>query len=73
MSWFKYVWVGFLVLAYIIWTIKCVIDFISDVRSVWRLSYLLKECDTTWGAWIIIHLAVVFLGSLSYFFWSVGL
>ena len=69
MSWFKYVWIVALVLAYIIWTIKCVVDFISDIRSSWRLSYLFNEGDTTWGAWIIIHIAVLFFGSLVYFFW----
>ncbi len=39
MNWFKYIWIVFLIIAYLIWTIKCIIDFIEDKRSMWKLSY----------------------------------
>ena len=70
MTWFKYIWVGILALGYIIWTVKCVVDFIDDVRGRYNLSYLFIEGETWWGAWIAIHIAVLFLGSLVYFLWQ---
>ena len=66
MKWFGYIWIVALILAYVIWTIKCVRDFIDDVRSVWKLSFLFEE-GASWGYWIIIHGIVLIAVSLAYF------
>ena len=63
MNWFGYVWIVALALAYVLWTIKCVKDFIDDVRSVWKLSVLFDE-GASWGHWIVIHVIVIFIGSV---------
>jgi hypothetical protein len=54
------------VLAYVLWTIKCVKDFIDDVHSDWKLWFLF-EAGTSWSWWIIIHAIAILSGSLAYF------
>lgn len=66
MNWFGYVWIVALVIAYVLWTIKCVRDFINDARSIWSLSALFKE-GASWSWWIIIHIIVIVAASLAYF------
>lgn len=66
MNWFGYVWIVALVLAYVIWTIKCIRDFIDDVHSGWNLSFLFEE-GASWGWWILIHGIVLIAGSIAYF------
>ena len=66
MKWFGYVWIAFLLIAYVLWTIKCVKDFVDDVRSIWSLSALF-EAGTSWGWWIVIHGIAIIAGSLAYF------
>lgn len=66
MNWFGYVWIVALALAYVLWTIKCVRDFINDVHSVWKLSVLFEN-GTSWGYWIIIHGIIIVAVSLAYF------
>lgn len=66
MNWFKYIWIVFLIIAYLIWTIKCIIDFIVDKRSAWKLSFYIEN-GASWFTWLIIHLAVIFIFSLSWF------
>jgi len=66
MNWFGYVWIVALALAYVLWTIKCVRDFIDDVRSAWKLSFLFNE-GASWSYWIVIHVIVIIIGSIIYF------
>ena len=65
MHWFGYVWIVILALAYVIWTIKCVRDFIDDFRGIWPLSAYFN--GSSWGWWIVIHLIVLIASSLAYF------
>lgn len=67
MNWFGYVWIAFLVIAYMIWTIKSIIDFISDVKGILKLSFIFSECDRSWVWWISIHAIVILAGSLACF------
>ena len=63
MKWFSYVWIGMLIAAYLYWTIKCIRDFISDRKSCWKLSFLFED-GASWAMWIIVHAAVLFIGSI---------
>lgn len=72
MKWFGYVWIAALVIAYVIWTIKSIIDFISDVKGIWKLSFIFTECDRSWVWWIGIHAIVILAGSLAYFLLMIG-
>ncbi len=72
MNWFGYVWIVVLALAYLLWTIKCVRDFIDDVRGVWKLSFLFKQ-GTSWSWWIVIHGMVIIAVSIAYFLFMKGL
>lgn len=65
MQWFGYIWIVILVMAWLIWTIKCVIDFIRDVRSNWKLTYLIEE-GASWAVWAVLHILFIFIGSLAY-------
>lgn len=71
MNWFGYVWIIVLVLAYVIWTIKCIKDFISDVRGAWKLSTVFKA-GASWGYWIVIHAIILIASSLAYFLLMIG-
>lgn len=71
MNWFGYVWIGALVLAYVLWTIKCIRDFVNDVRGFWKLSFLFNE-GSSWSWWIVLHAAVIIAGSLAYFLLMIG-
>jgi len=66
MNWFGYVWVVALVLSYMIWTIKCIIDFIRALRGPWKMSVLFEE-GVSWGYWILLHGGFILLGSFLYF------
>lgn len=72
MNWFGYVWIVVLALAYVIWTIKSIVDFISDVKGIWKLSFILSEGDRSWVWWIGIHAIIILAGSLAYFLLMVG-
>ena len=63
MKWFGFVWVGMIIIAYLIWTIRCIIDFIRDCRGCWKLSFLFEN-GASWAVWIILHGAVLFIGSI---------
>ena len=66
MNWVKYIWIVFLIIAYLIWTIKCIIDFIEDKRSCWKLSFYIEQ-GASWFTWLMIHLAVIFIFSFAWF------
>ena len=66
MKWFGYVWVAILVIMWLIWTIKCVIDLIRDIRSIWKLSFYIEN-GASWFIWAIIHICVIFVFSLIWF------
>lgn len=70
MKLFGYVWIVILVLAYIIWTIKSIIDFIVDLRSPWKLSVCF-ELGHIWAWWIMIHGALILIGSFICFLFGV--
>lgn len=63
MKLFSYAWIGMLIIAYLIWTIKCIVDFIRDCRGCWKLSFLF-EAGVSWACWIVIHAVVLFIGSI---------
>jgi len=63
MKWFGFIWIGMLIILYLIWTIKCIVDFISDVKGSWKLSFLF-QIGASWAHWIVIHVCVLFIGSL---------
>ena len=63
MKMFGYAWIGILIIVYLIWTIKCIVDFIRDCRSCWKLSFLF-EIGASWAVWIILHVTVLFIGSI---------
>lgn len=67
MNWFGYVWIVVLVIAYVIWTIKSIIDFISDAKGIWKLSFIFSECNRSWVWWIYIHAIAILSSSLAYF------
>lgn len=68
MSWFGYIWIGILVVIYIIITIKCIYDFITGIK-VWGIKDSFKFWGTeSWHWWIMIHLLILFFSSLTYFF-----
>jgi hypothetical protein len=66
MRWIGYIWIVILVIAWLIWTIKCVVDFIRDVRLNVKLYYLLED-GPSWLIWVILHAIFIFIGSLTYF------
>ena len=68
MNWFGFIWIGILIIAYIIWTVKCVWDFIDDVKWLgW--SDLFTWCSSdSWKWWLVIHLLILFVSSIVYFF-----
>ena len=68
MNWFGFIWIGMLAIVYIILTVKCVWDFIDDVRLLgW--SDLFTWCSSdSWKWWLVIHLLVLFVSSIVYFF-----
>lgn len=63
MKLFGFVWIGILTIAYLIWTVKCIIDFINDRKSCWKLSFLFVN-GASWAYWIVIHIVVLFISSL---------
>lgn len=63
MKWFGFVWIGVLIIAYLIWTVKCIIDFINDCKSCWKLSFLFAN-GASWAHWIVIHVTVLLISSL---------
>lgn len=77
MQWFGYIWIVILVILWLIWTIKCVVDFIGDVRYVQRIKYSgiklidLIEDWPSWLVYIIVHTISIFIVSLIYFI-SIG-
>ena len=66
MSWIGYIWIAMLIIAWLIWTIKCVIDLIDDIKSSWDLLFCI-ETESSWVIWVIVHLIVLFVFSLTYF------
>ena len=66
MNWFKYIWIVFLIIAYLFWTIKCIIDFIGDKRSMWKLSFYIEQ-GASWFIWLVIHIVVIFIFSFVWF------
>ena len=72
MSWFGYVWVVILGIAWLIWTIKCVIDFIRDIRGRWKLTLLFQE-GASWAVWAILNIIFIFIGSLVYMILAGGM
>lgn len=70
-NWFGFLWIGVLIIAYLIWTIKCIRDFINDCKSCWKLSFLFVS-GASWAHWIVIHVAVLFIWSLIAFLFYGG-
>lgn len=66
MQWIGYIWIVILVIAWLIWTIKCVVDFISDIRSNLRLIYIIEDWPS-WEIWLVLHIIFIFICSLAYF------
>ena len=66
MNWFGYVWIGILIIAYIIWTVKCVWDFITDAKGFWKLSFCFKN-GASWAWWIMLHIIGLLISSVFYF------
>lgn len=68
MQWFGYIWIVILVIAWLIWTIKCIVDFVKDLRSNWRLSFYIEN-GASWAVWALLHIIFIFAGSFVYFIW----
>lgn len=66
MSWIGYIWIAMLIIVWLIWTIKCVIDLIDDIKSSWDLLFCI-ETESSWVIWVIVHLIVLFVFSLTHF------
>ena len=70
MQWFGFIWIVIIVILWLIWTIKCVVDFISDVRSNLKLIYIIEDWPS-WLVYIIVHTITIFIVSLIHFI-SIG-
>jgi len=72
MKWFGYVWIAILVIMWLVWTIKCIKDFITDYRYFRARGGLdsALELETSWIIWIAVHVGVIFISSLIWFIYS---
>jgi hypothetical protein len=62
---FKYIWVGILVLIYVIWGIVSIKNIIHQVR-LYRDEFKIDYLDESTGAWIIISIIITFIASFGY-------
>ena len=70
MRWFGYVWIAILIIGifmkWLIWTIKCIKDFITDFRSKGVLVFAFEK-ESSWLIWILVHIGVIFIFSFIWF------
>lgn len=62
MKWFGCVWIAILIIMWLVWTIKCIKDFIADFRSAYGLK-IAAMSEPSWLIWIIVHIGVIFIFS----------
>lgn len=66
MKWFGYVWIAILIIMWLVWTIKCIKDFIADFRSRGGLNSAL-DLEPSWLIWVIFHIGLIFVFSFAWF------
>lgn len=69
MKWFGYVWIAITILIWLVWTIKCVKDFISDFRSRGGLKNAVGR-EPSWLVWVLVNTSCIFLFSLFWFLFN---
>ena len=60
---FRYLWMIFLAVGWLIWTIVAIMDFIEAIHDLKREGELYK-------IWLIMNIGGLFLASLIYYVWS---
>lgn len=60
---FRYLWMIFLAVGWLIWTIVAIMDFIEAMHDLKREGELCK-------IWLIMNKGGLFLASLTYYVWS---
>ena len=68
MNWFGYIWIGILAIVYIILTVKCIWDFVTDIKYFGLSELFTWVSSDSWKWWLVIHLLVLFVSSIVYFF-----
>ena len=66
MKWFGYVWIAILIIMWLIWTIKCIKDFIADFSFKGGLNFALDR-EPSWIIWVVVHIGVIFIFSFIWF------
>lgn len=70
MKWFGYVWIAILIIMWLVWTIKCIKDFITDLRSRRGLKNAAGE-EPSWLIWALVHIGVIFIFSFIWFIYPI--
>ena len=68
----KYIWIVMLIIIEIIWFIASLKDFIETARRI-RIKYILDSLADYTAAFILLHLIVLFVYSLTLFVIGMGL
>jgi hypothetical protein len=67
----KYVWIVMLIIADIIWLIASAEDFIETARR-FKIKYILKYLEDYTVGFMLLHLLLLFVYSLSVFIQGMG-
>lgn len=62
---FKYTWIGMIVLAYIIWSVKSIKDIIH-MKRIWKDHFEFDDLNESSVAWILTSIGIIFGASFIY-------
>lgn len=62
----KYIWIVMLIIAYVIWFIASLKDFIKTAKQI-KIKYIFDSLEEYTTVFIILHLALLFGYSLAIF------
>lgn len=71
MSWFRYVWILFIGLLWIMWTLAAIWEAIDELRN--KRKRFIEVCLNTeriFSIWLISHITIIIC--LSFIYWAIN-